>query len=427
MKKNVFILLVLALCLSLFSNVVSADSSVTSSIKSDNFVSKKLAQNTLIMNEVLAKKAQNKYCEDSFAQVSISIDKKSAAITLFYNGVTSTSILDGTYNEIHLADRTGYVGVYEGFISPISGSSTVNTNEKKPIIADITFTDSDIFAVLTLGYANETMNPEILFYGDYTTNIATISNTDATQSLEEVQKKQIVENETISPLAVDGECKYQGYDIVNLGSHLAGVLSVYHANELKNQGVMSTYVKVNTRSDLVKEYIEDDLGFGSYTVTTYPDTFNISICGNNNNLHAITNSYLPQNNTTSATISIPYYAGSVIGVQFFPIEITMSSTTVTPSRYSSSSQHPNNKLSWEIYKRNGWSSTTFDGGLGSKTGMTVASSYTYEGNVASNISRSMTSTASIRYEYWIMIMDNLSKYHLSTGNMSKTTTVTICP
>ena len=33
----------------------------------------------------------------------------------------------------------------------------------------------------------------------------------------------------------------------------------------------------------------------------------------------------------------------------------------------------------------------------------------------------------LRYEYWIMIMGNLSSYHLSTDTMSKTTNVTICP
>lgn len=231
----------------------------------------------------------------------------------------------------------------------------------------------------------------------------------------------------MSVAAVDGTCKYQGYDTVYLGNKMAGVLSVFHADELRNQGNMSTYVKVNTKSSLVESYIEDDLGFGSYTMMAYPDTFNISICGNNNNLHAVTNSYTPQNNSTSATISIPVYGGSVIGLQFVSFDVTMSSTTVTTSKYSSSSPHQNNKLSWEIYRRNGWNPDTFDGGYATESGMTVASTYTYEGNVTSNVTRSMTATGSIRYEYWIMIMGNLSSYHLSTDTMSKTTNVTICP
>ena len=169
------------------------------------------------------------------------------------------------------------------------------------------------------------------------------------------------------------------------------------------------------------------MGFGSYTIAAYPDTFNISICGNNNNLHAVTNSYIPQNNSKSATINIPVYGGSVVGLQFVPFKVTMSSTTVTTSRYSSSSQHPNNKLSWKIYQKHGWNPSTFDGGYSSKAGMTVASTYTYEGNVKANVKRSMTATGSIRYEYWIMIMGNLSSYHLQTGRMSKTTNVTIRP
>ena len=121
------------------------------------------------------------------------------------------------------------------------------------------------------------------------------------------------------------------------------------------------------------------------------------------------------------------YGGSVIGLQFVSFDVTMSSTTVSTSKYSSSSPHQNNKLSWEIYRRNGWNPDTFDGGYATESGMTVASTYTYEGNVTSNVTRSMTATGSIRYEYWIMIMGNLSSYHLSTDTMSKTTNVTICP
>lgn len=211
-----------------------------------------------------------------------------------------------------------------------------------------------------------------------------------------------------------------------MGGKKVGDLSVFHADELANQGNMSTYVKVNTKSSLVESYIEDDLGFGSNTMMAYPDTFNISIRGNNNNLHVVTNSYAPQNNSTSTTISIPVYGGPNIGLQFVSFDVTMSSTTVTTSKISNSSLHQN-MVSWKIYKKNGWNPDTFDGDHTTESGMTVASTYTYEGDVTSNVTTSITTAGTIRYEYWIMIMGNLSSYHLNTGTMSETSIVTIVP
>jgi len=425
MKKYLSLFLSLILCLTLFPTIVFAKSSGDTK----NFVSQTLTPNNTIMNEVFGEKTWNENDTESYAQFCINEDKENVTLTLSYQGTINTAVLIGSFETINTIDGKGYVGVYEGFISPLKGKDlALNENGQLPIIADITFTDSEIFAVLTLGYANEKYNPDIVFWGDYSTQLANISREKATRSLEEAQLQNDIENNSASnATAVNGTCKYQGYSTVYLGNKMAGVLSVFHADELRNQGNMSTYVKVNTKSNLVESYIRDDLGFGSYTMMAYPDTFNISVCGNNNNFHAVINSYTPQNNSTSATITIPVYGGSVIGLQFVSFDITMSSTTVTASKYSSSSQHQNNKLSWNIYRRNGWNPDTFDGGYMTESGMVVQSTYTYEGNVSSNISRSMTSKGSIRYEYWVMIMGNLSSYHLTTDSMSKTTYVTICP
>lgn len=428
MKKNISLLLAIVFCFSFFTVTASADSADTGNTDSDFYISKVLSQNTIVMDEVFGDTVQDRLDEESSVQVSINPDKESVTITLLYKDTENTAVLSGTVDEIETTSGIGYVGVYEGFISPVQGRTlALNENGQLPLIADITFNDSDIWVVLTLGYATETMVPDILFYGDYSNQIADISNINATRSLEEAQLRQAIEHESVTTTAVDGTCKYQGYATVYLGSKMAGVLSVFHADELKNQGNMTTYVKVNTKSSLVENYVEDDLDYGSNALTAYPDTFNISLCGNNNDFHAVTNSYTPQNNTTSATISIPVYGGSVVGLQFVSYDVIMSSTTVTTSKYSSSSPHQNNKLSWEIYRRNGWNPDTFDGGYATETSMTVAATYTYEGNVTSNVTRSMTATGSIRYEYWIMIAGNMTSHHLTTGTMTKTTSVTICP
>lgn len=439
MKKIMSLVLSVVMLFSLSSQVFAAsvDTYIEKSFpieedSSENryYVSKELRQNLDIMKEIFGEKAGNRYDSSSAAVIHISEDKNSVKLNLNSGGEQKYTVLSGYFNQVEIDGKVGYVGVYEGLLSPIQGRSlALNSDGLLPVIADITFSDSEMFAVITLGYATETSNPDILFYGDYSSQIAQFSNENAEMTLSKAEETALQNdsNKEGQPLRVDGTCRYKGATSVYMGSHLAGRLSVFHANQLRNQGNMSVYVKANTNSNEVKEYIKNDLGFGSYTVMAYPDTFNISICGNHNDFHAVTNSYTPQNNSTSATISIPVYGGSVIGVQFISFDITMSKTTVTPSKYTSSSQHPNNKLSWSIYKRNGWNPGTFDGDYTTETGMTVSSTYTYEGNVTSNLSRNMTSTGSIRYEYWIMIMGNLSSYHVSTSTMSKTTYVTICP
>lgn len=427
-KKRVLLFIILTFCTMYCFTVVSADRFTANNTMTETFVSQTLTQNTTIMEEVFGDKARERYDENSFVQIHVSCDKKSVAITLAYKETTSSTVLQGVYDEVVIQNEVGYVGVYEGFISPIENRNlAVDSNGQLPIIADITFTDTDIFAVLTLGYASGNKNPDILFYGNYSMKIADVSNTNAIQALAEVEKENIYKSETATPMSVDTTCKYQGCDDVYFGSQMAGVLSVFHADNIRSGGSMTTYVKVNTKSSLVESYIENGLAYGSNTMAAYPDKFNISISGNDNGLHVATNSYAPQNNTTSSTINIPVYLGPILGSQTVPFSITMSSTTVTASSYSGSSQHPNNKLSWEIYKRNGWNPDTFDGGYTTKTGMSVAATYMYEGNVTTSYTRSMTATGSIRYEYWVMIMGNLSAHHLSTGVMSKTTNVTICP
>jgi len=186
-------------------------------------------------------------------------------------------------------------------------------------------------------------------------------------------------------------------------------------------------VKVNSNTPNMRSYVENTMGFGSSVSSVLPDIFKISISGNHNDFHALANSYLPQNNSTSATITVPYYAGATLGVQTVSFDMLMSSTTVTPSKYSSSSIHPNNKLDWEVYKRWGWDPSVFDGTHSMSKGMTAYGTYTYEGNVSSNITRSMTASATIGYDCYVMIGGVLTGFRVTTEAMSKTTNVTICP
>ena len=114
-------------------------------------------------------------------------------------------------------------------------------------------------------------------------------------------------------------------------------------------------------------------------------------------------------------------------MQFLNFNLLTSSTVVTTSRYSNSSQYPNNRVSWDLYELRGWSPNVFDGDYSTNNGMTVSAMYAFEGNVYNTFVVSMTSTASIRFEYWVVIMGNQTAYHISTNSASKTTYVRIKP
>lgn len=416
----------LALCLATLPEpMVAAYFDTSGVIGTDSFLKKQLSQNSVLMNETFNNQMQIYSHSCNFAQIDICSDKKVVQISLTYNEIHYNAILKGICNEVNAEETSGFVGVYEGSLIPVRNGDFISEQSANiPIIADITFTNTEMFAILTLGYVTSTEKPVILFLGDFTESIAQVSTIHAERSLAEVKVRNS-ETEMITPMSVDGTCKYQESEAAYAGNYMVGVLSIFHADELKNQGNMSTYAKVNTRTYDMEKYIEEDIGLNAISV--YADRFDVSICGNHNSFHAVTNSYLPQDGSTSETINIPVYLGSVIGLQLIPFELEMTSTTVSTSKYSSTSPHPNNKITWSISKLTGWNSDTFDGGYGTEKGMTVASTFTYEDNVTSDISQSMSATAVIRFQYVTMVAGKLVTHHLSSETMSLTSNITICP
>jgi hypothetical protein len=185
---------------------------------------------------------------------------------------------------------------------------------------------------------------------------------------------------------------------------------------------------VNTNTDGVESYLVNELGYNSNTiVSVYPDTFNVSLCGNNSYFHAVSGTYTPENSSTSATILVPYYLPK-IGFNTTSYNLVMSSTTISVSPYtSSSSKYPNNRVSWEIYRRYGWNSSEFDGDYSTDNGISVSASYQFEGNPSSTFYTSVTGTATIRYEYYVMVGSDSLTLHFTTTTATYVTSLSILP
>lgn len=418
MKKIISLIIVFAVCFQLVAVTLAAESKVdpeaTEAILTinENLMAQSFRQDK--KNGVRGSVGESDYSQ---IEVSLNTDAKSVAISGPFDVILTGCVEDISYNNIE-----GYIGVYEGSL-----------DDGTHIIVDAVYTAEEVFVAITLGFLG-TEDFAVMFYGDLTNRLKLISNMHAAEvcANQETSDDNLVADvapETVAVPYVQAETIFQGtssvYSDVS-ARYLFGVTSVYHADELRNQGVMPIYAKVNTQCDVVEEYLINEEDF-SGTLTVYPDTFNISICGNDNNLHAINNTYTPESNSTSATISIPVYGGSVIGLQFISHDILMTSTNVTVSKYTTTSQHPNNKVSWEIYKRFGWGSSETDGYPSSEAGMVVSADYTYSGNVSSSFDVYMNTKSSIRYEYTQYILGNSITLHLSTNEMSATTLLSIVP
>ena len=400
------------------------------SATTDCFISQKLRQNTDLMRNVNGGKNNGSIDINSSVELTIHNDLCKVDMCLNYQGSIRKVTLSGDYERIATENETGYIGVYNGFIPTISSRNLcISKDGLLPVTANIVFTNHEMKASLTLGYAGENIDPDILYYGDDTETLNAILCAKIERKLMKETTRDDIGGDDgggIPSPTVDGTCRYKGSANGYQQSYLVSNLSVFHANELRNQGLMSVYAKLNTSSASVLNYIKNHLRFDT-AILVYPEQFSISICGNHNDFHAVTNSYTPQNNSTSAPLNIPFYLGSTLGVQWITLNITMTSTTVTPSRYSSDSPHPNNRLTWDIYKRNGWSPTEMDGNYTTSKGMTAAASYTYEGNVNSVLARSLTSTGTICYEFYGYWGPTPYWHSFWTNPISKTTSVAIKP
>ncbi len=428
MKRLISLSLTVIMCLSLGMTAATAAESGRTQIGT---ISASLTANSALMDAVFI---ERKSCSDDSAESSLTLDvspdKSAIDVALTINNTHYKATLPGQANEVAVNGLVGYIGVYEGFFinsAEKTSIDSVSVAEGIPVIVDVTFTDKEVFAALTIGYATEKTIPEIIFFGNLSDELGAISTEYTTKTLAAQEAKAM--DEMVFPSnegkSVDGETKLQANTTIKLGNYMAGALSLFHGDELRNQGSMPVYVKVNTNSISVENYVRYGLGYGSSTVTAYPGTFDLSVGGNHNSLHILTNAYLPQNASTSVTIPIPYYLPQ-IGFGTVGYHLTTSSTSASLSKYSPSSQH-HNKVSWSMYRISGWSPSTFDGDYTTGTGMTGEATYTYSGHVTSDVPRTMTATGKINYRYACMVFDQLVTFNLPTGTMTRSSSVIIKP
>lgn len=409
MKRTFALLCTITLCATLMTPAFAA-------ANTSNTVDAVLNVNTDLMKQAFNKPTP--YNSAGSQQIGIVLNTEAATAEI--TGDIDTT-LAGSVNEIICNDgNVGYIGVYDGWLP-----------DGTPVIADVIYNADDVFATVTLGTLGAD-NFSVTFYGELTDSLKAISN-KYTQETEEYHQfiSDGDDKGELTPVPyVQGKTDYQGSDDAYIGKsskYHIGNMSFYLAEELKNQGTMEVITKVNTDCDGVNDYLVDEMGFNDTTLIVYPDTFDITIHGNHDDLHNITDSYLPKEGSTSATVTIPIYGGKYVGLQLLSFTFKMSSTDVSFSRHTSDSSYPNNEINWEIYRKNGWNPWDTDGDESTETGIIVNAAYTYGGNLSSSRYTSMTSTASIRYEYQYNLSGTGVPLHVWTDEMSVSSNINILP
>lgn len=377
-------------------------------------VSLSLAPNTTLLNQSFNKNAERQTIMASSENIQITLNKEKNVLHIS-NPISAT--LSGEINEVSADKMYGYVGVFYGIDNDI------------PIIADVVYNnDNEMFVVLTSG-ALGTDDFKVTFYGDYTDSLKALSNKYSNLVMEEQQENTGMENsDLLYTSSVDGQIKFQNSgEIYPSGNdqYTFGHLDVYHPDELRNQGNMRVYARVNTNCQDVEDYLLDTEGYFN-SLYVYPEKFNISICGNNDNIYALNNSFNPQPAETTVQLTIPYPLPSG-AVEFFSIELPTSKTKVTTGKFSSDSPYDTNKVNWEISKVMGWSPSKTDGDKESKTGMVGSSDYTISANITSNRNYSMTSRCTIGYAYQYVVGESIMTLHLTTNELPVTSTITVVP
>lgn len=360
--------------------------------------------------------------EISSIQVNISEDKSLAHLTLQYQGNTYNADLVGRSETA----SSGYVGFFQGEMTSCDGSDSLHA------IADITYTDKEMFVALTLrGYSSNDISSSVLFFGDLTEELAEISTLYAQSPSEPYEENCNEKIDMMSAAASSDTSMYlAGFSPVRINSCNLGSVCLILPQSAPNGAATSIIGKANASSANganLEKYLLDDAGY-KYTLikgTTHLDQVNFSLFSNDSGV--LLSNPGPLNSNISFTIPIPIFTskpisiGDVIGVPTFPLKCNVSKTTVTPNGGVTK------RYDWTIYKINGWSDAEISGTPGSKSGIPVSASAEYHGNVTNSYNAKISAEASLVYAYSVSVETGVVKLHMSFPSDTMTGGITIRP
>lgn len=302
-------------------------------------------------------------------------------------------------------------------------------NEKCDVIISIAYKDvNDCFAIITISNP-ETSSLEAYCFGDYSKAVRKICKE---KKLAEERLGNTTEETVPEETRVNGSIVYQAQQNVYQGGYNTATATLFHADEMSNQGITYVYVKANSHVSNFTNYARYSMGLnGDNTLlSVIADSFESRLTGLGEDYKIINNSWNPVSGTTSYSVSVPLYI-PYIGCINFNQSYTVSSTTVTTSQTSTA--HYTNRINWSVSKTNGFGSS-LEGSYNSSTGAMCECAYTYAANLSSSTNKSIEATARVRYKCtYVVLPDNgyeegdVYYYYVWSPTATCTGTMTILP
>ncbi len=328
---------------------------------------------------------------EMFSSISVKIQDVNtgvqipAEIILMFNECKYTVETKGEL--VRYDDMNGYVGVFDGTI-------VINDVQEHLTVDLLYISNSENYAIVTIGCADETA-PLITFYGEFTDQIGELSEENYVKVFSEANVE--VCDTDIMPL-VNAATDFKATGSATSGGYDTATVTVCFADELRNQGIMRVYAKINSHTENFKKYITETQGWGANDgLYACPDSYKVEIIGTEQNLHQA-GDHFPDSNTTVDYLKVPVLVPGLGIVDWYAYTYTVSSTSVSCRGAANSAVH-DNIITWNVYKSGGWSPSVMDGYYDSTGGSIVHVNYTYAGNVTSNRSTTLGAGGEVRYMY----------------------------
>lgn len=367
--KKFFALLLCLLCLmSIAAPVYATDAKALAC--ADGYTVCEENTDTLSRVGVSAASAQ----ENAWAALRMNTNRTDGTLLLRYGNFTYNISLSG-YVE---GAADGYVGHYQGWFSPNSQDNTFYPmlyKKETALLASVNavFYQNDVFFTLVIGYIGDGCTPVTMAFGERSNgiNAATASYIAAAKSDQLfVEVQEAIETNAESRTSIDAEVRYQKHQAVTATGGTSGLelgqVSIFHANELRNQSSTPVYVKANCRATNACTYAIDyfDIDTNSVTAAARTASFTIGLFSDESWLTIEGNDYGPVSTTNSISLRVPWFRPSLAGsaikwaADVADVDITISSVTAT----TSGGGYAGNplKVEWYFWNRLGFSNTGGD-------------------------------------------------------------------
>lgn len=420
MRKLFAALIIFAIAFCLFSSVSGVAN------ESSWYISKELLRN----REFFDNEDSEMYLGDSIC-IAISGDLSTAMITLTYNGVEFLGTAIGDVEEINADELLGYVGYYDGTLESVDANNT----EYIQVDLTATFTDKDVYAVVSVGILSDKGMPNVGLYGNFSNELSAVSKKNAENSLLRMQDQIITEidctQQNVEPTSTDLDMRVgfrgslasiaSGYEFFNISS--------FHQSNLINGQSAQIYAKLNTSSESFLEYMRDVEGYDNLTVglavSAYPKRVELSICGNHERFSLENNGCSPTSGQTSVDLIIPVYS-QTSGVSLTSVPAVFSSVTLTKGTYANGCLNGQNLANW-ILVDNFWDDDALDGDHTTQSGVSVSADMKYNDYLTQSVFRSISITGKVRYAVNIQGVTETLTFTITTEEISRTTTMIVYP